>query len=72
MSPASAQDADICWCEARRLRTMLLVGSKNVSLGERYRERSSQGAEPPNGSASLPFHKFCFMEDTSHDMSYRH
>jgi pyruvate,water dikinase len=40
------------WFEELRLEDVPLVGGKNASLGEMYRELSAQGVRVPNGFAS--------------------
>ena len=41
----------IRWFEELRIEDVPLVGGKNASLGEMYRELTSQGVRVPNGFA---------------------
>jgi pyruvate,water dikinase len=51
MSPTTAQVDHIRWFADLRLGDIPLVGGKNASLGEMYRELSNQGVKVPNGFA---------------------
>ena len=51
MSPIRTQVDYIRWFEELGLQDIPLVGGKNASLGEMYRELSSEGVKVPNGFA---------------------
>ena len=52
------QDANyIRWFEEIKIEDISIVGGKNASLGEMYRELTSQGAKIPNGFADVPLDK---------------
>ena len=51
MAHADSRTASIRWFEEIGIEDVPLVGGKNASLGEMYRELASQGVKVPNGFA---------------------
>ena len=51
MTPMTQQVASIRWFEEIGIDDIALVGGKNASLGEMYRELASKGVKVPNGFA---------------------
>lgn len=52
-SPASTREPYILWFEDIGFQDISRVGGKNASLGEMYRDLTSQVVKIPNGFATL-------------------
>jgi len=64
MAPIAKQVASIRWFEEIGIDDIPLVGGKNASLGEMYRELAPQGVKVPNGFAVTAEAYRAFLRDT--------
>jgi pyruvate,water dikinase len=71
MPAAEASKAMILWFEEIGIADVPLVGGKNASLGEMYRELAPLGIAVPNGFAVTAAAYFAFLEATGLDKSIR-
>ena len=71
MSPASTQVDYIRWFEELSLHDIPLVGGKNASLGEMYRELSTEGVKVPNGFAITAEAYRFFLREAQLDQKIR-
>jgi pyruvate,water dikinase len=71
MASSSSQDAYIRWFEELNLDDIPLVGGKNASLGEMYRELSPQGVKIPNGFAITATAYRYFLREAELDQTIR-
>ncbi len=67
MTPITQQIATIRWFEEIGITDIQLVGGKNASLGEMYRELASQGVKVPNGFAITAEAYRAFLRETGLD-----
>ena len=67
MTPITQQIAAIRWFEDIGIDDIQLVGGKNASLGEMYRELASQGVKVPNGFAITAEAYRSFLRQTGLD-----
>jgi len=58
----SREEKNILWFDELRIEDVPLVGGKNASLGEMYRELSSKGVKIPNGFAVTARAYWYFLE----------
>ena len=71
MPAAEVSKAMILWFEEIGIADVPLVGGKNASLGEMYRELAPLGIDVPNGFAVTAAAYFAFLEATGLDKSIR-
>jgi pyruvate, water dikinase len=67
MTPMTQQVASIRWFEEIGIDDIALVGGKNASLGEMYRELASKGVKVPNGFAVTAEAYRSFLRETRVD-----
>ena len=71
MTPITQQAAAIRWFEEIGIEDIPLVGGKNASLGEMYRELASKGVKVPNGFAVTAEAYRLFLRETRLDQRIR-
>ncbi len=57
----------VLWFEEIGTKDVLLVGGKNASLGEMFRNLTPEGVKIPNGFALTSYSYFCFLKETGID-----